>query len=65
MEDIKVNDQDIGEPAISKTYEIDGCTIVVRRKFEKGGAGILEQVVSLLLDMLDKEEQNKIFIENT
>ena len=56
MEDNKENFVENTEPPIAKTYEIDGCTIIVRRKFESGGIGILEQVVSLLLDILDKKE---------
>lgn len=65
MEDNNENLVENTEPPIAKTYEIDGCTIVVRRKFENGGLGILEQVVSLLLDILEqKESEDKLAKQN-
>lgn len=53
MEEIK-NDNAI-------TYEQDGCVFVVHREFTKGGTSILEQVIAMLIDLMEKSEQlNKI-----
>ena len=63
MEEIKEiikNDND--EIQVSKVYLIDNTQVTVRRKFEKGGSTILEQVVSLLLDLMEK--QSKSLTEN-
>ena len=59
MEDKKENLVENTDPPIAKTYQVEGCTVIVRRKFEKGGAGILEQVVSLLLDILERKEMEE------
>ena len=55
MEDIenKVNQEDCEIP-ISKVYVIDNVQVTVRRKFEKGGTSILEQILALLLDLMEK-----------
>ena len=45
MEDIKDN---------VKTYQEGGCIFIVRREFEKGGTSILEQILALLLDLMEK-----------
>lgn len=55
MEEIKENNAE-NEIPISNVYVIDNTTVTVRRKFEKGGITILEQVVSLLLDLMEKQE---------
>lgn len=39
-----------------KVYEENGCTFTVRREFESGGTSILEQLLCLLLDMMDKQQ---------
>lgn len=43
-----------------KMYQENGCTFIVRREFEKGGASILEQVVAFLLDLMEKQKQQSI-----
>jgi len=40
-----------------RVYEENGCTFTVKRKFESGGTSILEQLLCMLLDMMEREEQ--------
>ena len=56
MEDKDLNINIEQEPPIAQVYEIEGCKVTVRRKFEDEGIGILEQLVSILLDLLDKKD---------
>lgn len=51
-----VCEADTKEPNV-RVYEIKGCTFKVRREFEQGGTTILEQIISLLLDIMEKQEQ--------
>ena len=39
-----------------RVYEENGCTFTVRREFESGGTSILEQLLCLLLDMMEKQQ---------
>lgn len=48
------------QPKISKVYLVDGCEVVVRRVFDKTGSGILEQLLSLLLDLIEKSEDTTL-----
>ncbi len=38
-------------------YELEGCTVVVRREFRKEGTTILQQVIAMLLDMMEAEKK--------
>lgn len=58
MENNNVINIDTAEHNV-RVYEENGCTFIVKREFEDGGASILEQVISLLLDIVEnKEKQN-------
>jgi pyruvate-formate lyase len=58
MENNNTTNIDTTEPNV-RVYEENGCTFIVKREFEDSGASILEQVISLLLDIMEnKEKQN-------
>lgn len=50
MEDIKHNDDN------ARVYVEAGCTFIVKRQFENGGTTILEQIISLLLDIMESKK---------
>ena len=43
-----------------RIYKENGCIYRVTRVFESGGISILEQIISQLLDLLDKVEKEKV-----
>ena len=51
MEENKSNEPNV------RVYVENGCTFKVKREFEKGGTTVLEQVISLLLDIMEKREK--------
>lgn len=57
MEDIK---NDFCSESNVKVYKENGCTFIVRREFEKGGTSILEQIIALLLDLMEKQTEQTI-----
>jgi len=50
-----MEDKDKLEPNV-RVYVEDGCTFIIKREFEKGGTTILEQLLSLLLDIMENKE---------
>lgn len=50
-----MEDKNKKEPNV-KVYVEGGCTFIIKREFEKGGTTILEQMLSLLLDIMEKKE---------
>lgn len=50
MEDIKQKDDN------ARVYVEAGCTFIVKRQFENGGTSILEQIISLLLDIMESKK---------
>ena len=50
-----MEDKDKLEPN-GRVYVEDGCTFIIKREFEKGGTSILEQFLSLLLDIMENKE---------
>ena len=38
-------------------YELDGCRVIVHREFSGEGTTILQQVISMLLDMMEAEKK--------
>jgi len=48
---------EIAEKKNIRVYEENGCTFTIRREFESGGTSILEQLLSLLLDIMEQQEK--------
>ena len=45
-------------------YELEGATVVVYREFMQTGTMILQQLITLLLDMMEESKKAEIEIEN-
>ena len=43
-----------------RIYKENGCVYRVARVFENAGISILEQIISQLLDLMDKVEKEKV-----
>ena len=59
MVEIKTDIENKESKSNVKIYNIDGNTVIVRRKFDNGGSSLVEQVVTYLLDLMDKSSKRK------
>lgn len=59
-----INNENSFDTSNVKIYKENGSVIRVKREFSYGGTNILEQVICLLLDLMEKENKQETQISS-